>query len=93
MKNYFIAKNFSVFIGVIAAALFFAVAPRAFALSYSPSTIYPGTPYTLYESVSNSNGSTISVTKDCFYWKITTAVFRGVPLGLPFNPLLLHLSL
>src|SRR3990167_5930024 len=69
MKNYFIAKNFSVFIGVIAAALFFAVAPRAFALSYSPSTIYPGTPYTLYESVSNSNGSTISVTKDCFYWK------------------------
>src|SRR3989338_1170018 len=69
MKNYFIAKNFSVFIGVIAAALFFAVAPRAFALSYSPSTIYPGTPYSLYESVSNSNGSTISVTKDCFYWK------------------------
>src|SRR3989338_1284781 len=69
MKRHFFIKTKAFLIGITTAILFFAVAPNAFALSYSPSTIYPGTPYTLSESVSNSSGSTISVTKDCFYWK------------------------
>src|SRR3989344_5131267 len=69
MKKYFLMKNSSVFLSTIVAVLFFATAPHIFALSYSPATIYYQTPYTLSESVSNSSGSDILVTKDCYYWK------------------------
>ncbi|MCR4334364.1 MAG: hypothetical protein NUV47_01365 [Patescibacteria group bacterium] len=62
-------RKFFIYFNIAFAVFFFASTPQVFALSYSPSTIYYGTSYTLTQSVSNNTGSNISVTKDCFYWK------------------------